>query len=606
VRGNLAVRADATQHEGDFRRIVEGINGTLDAVLGPLRVAALSVDRIARGEIPPRITEDYAGEFKALRDNLNTCIDAVNALVADTHALAAAAVEGRLSVRADAARHQGEFREIVLGVNGALDAVVGPLHTAAECFGRIARGDIPPRLTETSAGEFDAIRSNLNTCIDAVNALVRDTEGLVAGAARGELSSRADASRHQGDFRKIVLGVNETLDAVVGPLTVAGEYVARIARGQVPEPIGDGYRGEFGRLRDNLNTCGAAVRALIEDVILLSEGAVAGNLRARADAARHQGDFRRIIDGVNETLDAMTSPVVEAADILGRVAERDLAVRIRDEYRGDHARIKDALNTAVGNLDASLRTIAASAEQVAGAAEQIDASSHGLADSASTQASSLEELGEALVEISASTRENALGAGEARSVAREMLEGVESGVQSMDRLSESIRRIKSSSDETAKIVKTIDEIAFQTNILALNAAVEAARAGDAGKGFAVVAEEVRSLALRSAQAARQTGDLIDGALAQAEDGVTINAEVERALALIDARARKVVEVMTSISAASEQQCNSIASLTACTDRMSTATQRSAAGSEEAAAIAADLATHAAQVRELVRTFALSP
>ncbi|MBL1265210.1 Tar ligand binding domain-containing protein, partial [Methylomicrobium sp. RS1] len=172
VAGRLEVRADAARHQGDFRKVVEGVNATLDAVIGPLNVAAKYVDDIAQGRIPPKITDSYNGDFNTIKNNLNTCIEAVNALVADAHFLSEAAVAGRLEVRADAARHQGDFRKVVEGVNATLDAVIGPLNVAAKYVDDIAQGRIPPKITDSYNGDFNTIKNNLNTCIEAVNALV--------------------------------------------------------------------------------------------------------------------------------------------------------------------------------------------------------------------------------------------------------------------------------------------------------------------------------------------------------------------------------------------------------------------------------------------------
>ncbi len=605
VAGRLSARADVTRHQGDFRLIVQGVNDTLDAVIAPLNAAAETVDRIAQGDIPERLGGQWAGDFDRLHRNLNTCIAAVNALVADANGLSAAAVRGALSTRADASKHKGDFQRIVQGVNDTLDAVIGPLNVAAETVDRIAKGDIPPRITGEYRGDFAALRDNLNTCIDAVNALVADANGLSAAAVRGALSTRADASRHHGDFRAIVQGVNATLDAVIGPLNVAAETVDRIAKGDIPPRITDEYHGDFAALRNNLNTCGDAVRALVSDVMQLAEGAVAGNLQVRADVTRHAGDFRRIVEGINATLAALADPVLEASNALSRVAERDLTARVTGQYRGDHARIKDALNTAVATLDESLQTVTTVADQVATAASQISINSQTLARGSSEQAAVLEEISASLQEMSSMTRQNSESAGQARSMAEETLQSVEGGLVSMRDLSDAIGRIKDSSDQTARIVKTIDEIAFQTNLLALNAAVEAARAGDAGKGFAVVAEEVRSLALRSADAARQTSELIEAALSNADSGVHANERVAASLATINVQARRVSEVMGEIALASTQQTEGIGQLSKAIEQFNGTTQESAASSEEAASVSEELAAQASEARSLVQTFRLS-
>jgi len=347
IAGRLATRADASKHQGDFRRIVEGVNNTLDAVIGPLNVAAEYVDRIAKGDIPAKITDNYNGDFNEIKNNLNMCIDAVNTLVTDAGVLAKAAVEGKLATRADAAKHSGDFRKIVQGVNDTLDSVIGPLNVAAEYVDRIAKGDIPAKITDNYNGDFNEIKNNLNMCIDAVNALVADAGVLAKAAVEGKLATRADATRHQGDFRRIVEGVNNTLDAVIGPLNVAAEYVDRIAKGDIPNKITDSYNGDFNEIKNNLNTCIDAVNALVSDADLLSRAAIEGKLATRADAAKHQGDFRRIVEGVNKTLDAVIGPLNVAAEYVDRIAKGDIPNKITDNYNGDFNEIKNNLNTCI-------------------------------------------------------------------------------------------------------------------------------------------------------------------------------------------------------------------------------------------------------------------
>jgi methyl-accepting chemotaxis protein len=230
IEGKLDVRADASKHGGDFRKIVEGVNDTLDAVIGPLNVAAEYVDRISKGDIPETITDEYKGDFNEIKNNLNVCIGAINAMTADAGVLAEAGIEGKLDVRADASKHGGDFRKIVEGVNELLDAVIGPLNVAAEYVDRISKGDIPETITDEYRGDFNEVKgdfnevkNNLNVCIDAINAMADDAGTLAEAGVNGKLDVRADASKHGGDFRKIIQGLNDTLDAVVGPLNVRGQ-----------------------------------------------------------------------------------------------------------------------------------------------------------------------------------------------------------------------------------------------------------------------------------------------------------------------------------------------------------------------------------------------
>jgi len=352
VEGKLATRADASKHQGDFRKVVEGFNATLDAVIGPLNVSAEYVDRISKGDIPPRITDSYNGDFNEIKNNLNACIEAVNALVADAGLLSKAAVEGKLSTRADAGKHHGDYRKIVEGVNATLDAVIGPLNVSAEYVDRISKGDIPPRITDSYNGDFNEIKNNLNTCIDAVNALVADAGVLTKAAVEGKLATRADAGKHQGDYRKIVEGVNATLDAVIGPLNVSAEYVDRISKDDIPPRITDSYNGDFNEIKNNLNACIDAIGQVVADGVGLTQSMLEGKLAVRADASKHQGDFRKVIDGFNLTLDNVIKPLNVSAEYVDRISKGDIPPRITENYNGDFNEIKNNLNACIDNIKA--------------------------------------------------------------------------------------------------------------------------------------------------------------------------------------------------------------------------------------------------------------
>ena len=356
--GQLATRGNAEQFQGGYKQIVTGVNQTLDAVIGPLNVSAEYVDRISKGDIPPKITDKYNGDFNEIKNNLNNCIDNINALVADTGMLIKAAVEGKLAARADASKHQGDFRKIVEGVNQTLDAVIGPLNVSAEYVDRISKGDIPPKITDKYNGDFNEIKNNLNNCIDNVNALVADTGLLMKAAVDGKLATRADASKHQGDFRKIVEGVNQTLDAVIGPLNVSAEYVDRISKGDIPPKITDKYNGDFNEIKNNLNNCIDNIRALVTETGMLITASAEGRLATRADAAKHQGDYRKIVEGVNEMLDAILLPIGEGNRVLAQISAGKIDELIAQTYKGDHEKMKQAVNNVAMVMQAMQKELA--------------------------------------------------------------------------------------------------------------------------------------------------------------------------------------------------------------------------------------------------------
>ncbi|WP_445372204.1 methyl-accepting chemotaxis protein [Methylomonas sp. HW2-6] len=588
IEGRLATRADASQYQGDYRKIVQGVNNTLDAVIGPLNVAADYVDKISRGAIPAKITDSYNGDFNVIKNNLNTCIDAVNALVADANLLAQAAVEGKLSTRADASKHQGDFRKVVEGVNHTLDAVIGPLNVAADYVDNIAKGAIPAKISDHYNGDFNTIKNNLNNCIDAISNMVAEAAALEKAAIEGRLATRADASQYQGDYRKIVQGVNNTLDAVIGPLNVAADYVDKISRGAIPAKITDSYNGDFNVIKNNLNTCIDAVNALVADANLLAQAAVEGKLSTRADASKHQGDFRKIVQGVNETLDGVILPLNEAVEVLSLVEQGDLTRTVNGDYKGQLSDFKDTVNNTIANLSKTIGDVIIAADQLTNAAEQISSTSQSLSQAASEQAASVEETSASIEEMAASINQNAENAkvtdGMAGKASKEAVEGGGAVKQTVDAMK-----------EIAAKIGIIDDIAYQTNMLALNAAIEAARAGDHGKGFAVVAAEVRKLAERSQVAAQEIGELADSSVKTAETAGKLLDEIVPSIA-------KTSDLVQEIAAASQEQSAGVSQVNNAMNQMNQITQQNASASEQLAATAEEMTGQSEQLQTLMAFF----
>ncbi|MCE5271569.1 methyl-accepting chemotaxis protein [bacterium] len=420
----------------------------------------------------------------------------------------------------------------------------------------------------------------------------------IAGSiAEGDLSEKIDIQREDevgmlaDSFRKMQQALNDK--------ALASEH---IANGDLSVEV---------RVASERDVLGKAMVRMVEslkamnsEVSGLTRAALKGDLDVRAETGRHRGEYSSIIKGINDLLEAIVNPIREAAAVLAAASDKDLTNRVNGTFSGQLDEFKNNINSTIGSLGEALVQVSEAVEQVNAASTQISSGSQSLAQGANEQASALEEISASLEQMSSMTRQNADNAHQAKELSLDSRQSAEEGQRAMQKMVEAIDRIKASSDETAKIVKTIDEIAFQTNLLALNAAVEAARAGDAGKGFAVVAEEVRSLAQRSAEAAKNTAQMIDDSVRNAENGVNITSEVASALGKIAASASKTNELISEIASAAKEQSQGIEQVNVAVSRLDEVTQSNASNSEESASAAEELNSQSSELHHMLAEFKL--
>ena len=423
---------------------------------------------------------------------------------------------------------------------------------ATEVANKIARGDLSSEIA-IAADDTTSLLSAMKRMSGAIHTMVADANQLSKAAIEGKLSTRADAGKHEGDFRKIVQGVNDTLDAVIGPLSVSAGYVDRISKGDIPAKITDNYNGDFNLIKNNLNQCVDAVNALVADANLLSKAAVEGKLATRADASKHQGDFRKIIQGVNETLDAVIGPMQDVGAALGKLAGGDFTTTITRKYPGDFEALTGAVNGLANQVRSALEQIGRSVSSLASSAEELNKVSQSMGSNADETATQASVVSAASEQVSKNVQTVATGADEMGASIKEIAKSTaeatrvaSSAVRTAETTNETISKLGVSSAEIGQVIKVITSIAQQTNLLALNATIEAARAGEAGKGFAVVANEVKELAKETAKATEDISQKIEAIQGDTNGAVS-------AIGQISGIIGQISDIQNTIASAIEEQ-----------------------------------------------------
>ncbi|MCU0861397.1 MAG: PAS domain-containing protein, partial [Methanomassiliicoccales archaeon] len=376
--------------------------------------------------------------FMRINASLAQVVEAISNMIADVKGLTDAAQIGKLDARADVARHQGEYQTIVMGMNSTLEEIVKPLRVAAAYVNKISKGDIPKPIKKEYAGEFNDIKNNLNSCIEAINAMIADVDLLASAGVEGNLSTRADESKHRGDFAKIIKGMNSTLDSVVAPLQEALKVADAYAHGDMTARITIETKGDFQRFAQSLDRIGESLTELLREV----NGSV--------------------------------SMVSSTSQELASSAEE--------------------MNASTEQVSSAIQQISKGAQNQAAQVEETAKMMADMATSSEKVGATVKSAMEAAKASSESAKE---GRGTVDMTVRKMRE-IQAVVEESAKV---IASLGKRSEEIGEIVDVITNISDQTNLLALNAAIEAARAGEQGRGFAVVAEEVKNLAEDSREAA---------------------------------------------------------------------------------------------------------
>lgn len=554
AKGNIKAMIDVDQFSGEYCNMAQEINRMLKMHADILRKTSDSMQLLGQGDFSAQL-ETLPGDLNALNVSFDSLKNNVKTLISDMAQLSAAHAQGDIDALLDISQFDGDFKAVAQGVNQMVTAYVSDTEKFIAVMDNIGRGDLTVQL-EAMPGQkaamnksVDRIRGNLKGIVDSVNWVNAEHD-------KGNIDMTLRADMFKGQFSLLATSINNIVAGHIALNQKAMACVQAFGDGNFDAPL-EQFPGQKAKINQTIEQVRSNLKALNADAQMLAEAAREGRVTVRANAAKHPGDYRKIVEGMNQTLDMIVEPVLTV-----KTAAESINIAAKE--------------IAQGNADLSRRT--------------------------EDQAANLEKTASSMDQLASTVKQNADNAKQANHLAAQASDVAVKGGEVVNAVVSTMSDINESAHKIEDIISVIDSIAFQTNILALNAAVEAARAGEQGRGFAVVANEVGNLAQRSSVAAREIKELITDSVNKTAEGSRQVEEAGNTMHEIVDSVKRVSVIIGEIASASNEQSAGIALVNDAVIRMDDVTQQNTALVEQAAAAAESLMDHANELATAVGVF----
>jgi methyl-accepting chemotaxis protein len=545
-------------------------------------------------------------ESRPRRRELFAAVEALNGYVTET-------LDTRVA-EANASAQRAEWAIVICMIVLALFAatlgisisrsITLPLADAVRVAEDVSQGRLDHAINANRKDEIGALLRSMSAMQKQLQAIISAQSDMTRRHDAGQISYRIDDKHFPGEYGQMVRETNDLVSHHIQVKMRLVEVMRGYASGDLSLDM-EQLPGESAVITDAMRTTKSNLSAINAEIKRLASAAAAGDFSQRGDTAGFQHDFRDMVAGLNGLMETTEGNLSQLSNLLQAIAEGDLTQTMRGEFHGIFASMRDDANATVTQLAQIISNIQNATSGINLAASEIATGNSDLSQRTEQQAANLEETAASMEELTSTVRQNAEHARQANQLAMGAHSVAEQGGAVVHQVVTTMSAIEHSSKKIADIISVIDGIAFQTNILALNAAVEAARAGEQGRGFAVVASEVRTLAQRSAGAAKEIKSLIDDSVERVSEGSQLVAKAGSTMDEIVSSVQRVTGIMAEISAASQEQSSGIEQVNQTVVHMDETTQQNAALVEEATAAARSMEDQARELANAVARFKLA-
>ena len=556
LQGDINMVMDISKFKGAYREMAIVINRIAANHISVLTKSTDCMNSFAKGDFEAQL-EKFPGDLALVNKGMESLRYNITTLISDLRKMSEEHATGNISFNIDPNKFAGDYKLVAQGINEMVEEYIDENKTVMDCVVQFGNGDFSATVKEYP-GEKAFINKSIKKIGGNLKGLIDSVNWVSAEHEKGAIDMTLRDDMFKGDFSVLAKSVNKMVAGLLEMNEKSMAVVKAFGEGDFNAPL-EQFPGKKSYINDTVEKVRSNLKALNEDAQLLANAAREGKVSTRADSSRHLGDYRKIVDGMNETLDMIVSPIVTvktAADAINTAAKE----------------------IAQGNADLSRRT--------------------------EDQAASLEKTASSMDELSNTVKQNAGNAKHANQLAIAASGIAVKGGQVVGDVVNTMGAINQSARKIEDIISVIDGIAFQTNILALNAAVEAARAGEQGRGFAVVAAEVRNLAQRSASAAKEIKDLINDSVNKTTEGTQQVETAGKTMQEIVNSVKQVSDIIGEIAASSSEQSADIAQINEAIMKMDDVTQQNTALVEEAAAAAESMMEQAGELMNAVSVFSI--